>query len=282
MRKNTLSLRIIKDRGFRALIVIFSFITILPLLLILFYIIKNGIAVINWQFLTSLPKPVGEVGGGISNALVGTLILIAISCSISIPLGVFAGIYLSERREGRLAYSVRLCVEILQGIPSIVIGIIAYAWVVVSTGTFSAFSGGFALGIMMLPVIVRATEETLKLIPATLKEASLSLGVAYHRTILKVILPAGASGIVTGILLSVARIAGETAPLLFTAFGNPFMDVNIFKPINALPLLIFNYATSPYPEWHSLAWGASLVLVVIVLTLNFTAKLVTKKWKVQF
>jgi len=282
MRKNTLSLRIIKDRGFRALTVIFSFITILPLLLILFYIIKNGIAVINWQFLTSLPKPVGEVGGGISNALVGTLILIAISCSISIPLGVFAGIYLSERREGRLAYSVRLCVEILQGIPSIVIGIIAYAWVVVSTGTFSAFSGGFALGIMMLPVIVRATEETLKLIPATLKEASLSLGVAYHRTILKVILPAGASGIVTGILLSVARIAGETAPLLFTAFGNPFMDVNIFKPINALPLLIFNYATSPYPEWHSLAWGASLVLVVIVLTLNFTAKLVTKKWKVQF
>jgi len=282
MRKNTLSLRIIKDRGFRALTVIFSFITILPLLLILFYIIKNGIAVINWQFLTSLPKPVGEVGGGISNALVGTLILITISCSISIPLGVFAGIYLSERREGRLAYSVRLCVEILQGIPSIVIGIIAYAWVVVSTGTFSAFSGGFALGIMMLPVIVRATEETLKLIPATLKEASLSLGVAYHRTILKVILPAGASGIVTGILLSVARIAGETAPLLFTAFGNPFMDVNIFKPINALPLLIFNYATSPYPEWHSLAWGASLVLVVIVLTLNFTAKLVTKKWKVQF
>jgi phosphate transport system permease protein len=254
----------------------------LPLLFILLYIIRNGIAVINWQFLTSLPKPVGEVGGGISNALVGTLILIAISCSLSIPLGVSAGIYLSEHKEGRISYLVRLCVDILQGIPSIVIGIIAYAWIVVVTGTFSALSGGVALAIMMLPVIVRTTEETLKLIPDTLKEASLSLGVSYSRTLLKVILPAGASGIVTGILLSVARIAGETAPLLFTAFGSPFMEAHILKPINSLPLLIFNYATSPYPEWHSLAWGASFVLVVFVLTLNISAKLATRKWKIQF
>ena len=282
MQKNTLRLRIIKDRGCKALVVLLSFITMLPLLFILFYIIKNGIAVINWQFLTSLPKPVGEFGGGISNAIVGTLILIAISCVISIPLGICAGIYLSESKKGRFPYCVRLCVEILQGIPSIVIGIIAYAWVVITTGTFSAFSGGFALGIMMLPVIVRTTEETLKLIPDTLKEASLSLGVPNYRTILKVILPAGASGIVTGILLSVARIAGETAPLLFTAFGNPFMEVNIFKPINSLPLLIFNYATSPYPEWHALAWGASFILIVLVLTLNFSVKLITKRWKVQF
>lgn len=282
MQKNALRLRILKDIMFKAMVALFSFITILPLLFILLYIIRNGIAVINWQFLTSLPKPVGEVGGGISNALVGTLILIAISCSISIPLGVSAGIYLSERKEGRLPYLVRLCVEILQGIPSIVIGIIVYVWIVVVTGTFSALSGGFALGIMMLPVIVRATEETLRLIPDTLKEASLSLGVPYSRTILKVILPVGASGIVTGILLGVARIAGETAPLLFTAFGSPFMETHIFKPINSLPLLIFNYATSPYSEWHSLAWGASFVLVVLVLTLNFSAKLLTKKWKVQF
>jgi len=222
------------------------------------------------------------MGGGISNALVGTLMLIAISCSVSIPFGVFAGIYLSERKEGKLSFLVRLSAEILQGIPSIVIGIIVYAWVVISMGTFSALSGGIALGIMMLPVIVSATEETLKLIPDTLKEASLSLGVPYSRTILKVILPAGMSGIVTGILLSVARIAGETAPLLFTAFGNPFMEVNIFKPINSLPLLIFNYATSPYPEWHALAWGASFVLVVFVLLLNVTTKVVTKRWKVQF
>lgn len=282
MREKSLNLRIIKDRGFKTLIILLSAITLLPLLFILFYIIKNGIAVINWQFLTSLPKPVGEMGGGISNALVGTLILVGIACVVSIPLGVFTGIYLSERKEGPLTYPVRLCSEVLQGIPSIVIGIIAYVWVVISMGTFSALSGGIALGIMMLPVIVGSTEETLKLIPDTLKEASLSLGVPYYRTILKVILPAGASGIITGILISVARVAGETAPLLFTAFGNPFMETNIFKPMNSLPLLIFNYATSPYPEWHSFAWGASLVLVAFVLTLNFSAKLVAKKWKVQF
>ncbi len=197
MIEKNLDLRILKDKGFKTLIILFSSITILPLFFILFYIIKNGIAVINWQFITSLPKPVGELGGGISNALVGTLILIIIACIVSIPLGVSAGIYLSERKEGTLAYPVRLCAEILQGIPSIVIGIIAYVWVVISMGTFSAFSGGFALGIMMLPVIVRTTEETLKLIPDTLKEAALSLGVPYYRTILKVILPAGASGIVT-------------------------------------------------------------------------------------
>ena len=237
---------------------------------------------IDWQFFTSLPKPVGEVGGGISNAIVGTLMLIVIACSIAIPLGVFAGIYLYRAEGGKLAYLVSLSVEILQGIPSIVIGIIAYAWIVMTLGTFSALSGGIALSIMMLPVIVRSTEETLKLIPDTLKEASLSLGVPYYRTILKVILPAGASGIATGVLISVARVAGETAPLLFTAFGNPFMEMNILKPVNSLPLLIFNYATSPYPEWHALAWGASFVLVFFVLALNFFAKIVTRKWKVQF
>jgi phosphate transport system permease protein len=282
MKKSNLSFRIIKDRAFKAGIIFLAAITILPLLLILFYIVRNGIAVIDWQFLTSLPKPVGEVGGGISNALIGTLMLVVIACGIAIPLGVFSGIYLSERKEGKLVYLVRLSVEILQGIPSIVIGIIAYAWIVVVLGTFSAFSGGIALSIMMLPVIVRATEETLRLIPDTLKEASLSLGVPYYRTILKVILPAGASGIATGVLISVARIAGETAPLLFTAFGNPFMEFNLLKPVNSLPLLIFNYATSPYPEWHALAWGASFVLVFFVLALNFFAKVVTRKWKVQF
>ena len=282
MKTSNLSLRIVKDKFFQAGVILFAAISIFPLLFILFYIVRNGIAVIDWQFLTSLPKPVGEVGGGISNAIVGTLMLVVVACGIAIPLGVFSGIYLYERKEGKLAYLVRLSVEILQGIPSIVIGIIAYAWIVVVLGTFSALSGGIALSIMMLPVIVRATEETLKLIPDTLKEASLSLGVPYHRTILKVILPAGISGIATGVLISLARIAGETAPLLFTAFGNPFMELNILKPVNSLPLLIFNYATSPYPEWHALAWGASFVLVFFVLALNFFAKIVTRKWKVQF
>ena len=176
-----------------------------------------------------------------------------------------------------MAYLTRLSIEILQGIPSIVIGIIAYVWVVLPMGSFSALSGGVALGIMMLPVIVMATEETLKLVPDSLREASLALGVSYPRTILKVILPAGLSGILSGILLGIARVAGETAPLLFTAFGSPFMNQNILKPINSLPLTIFNYATSPYPEWHTLAWGASFVLIAFVLGLNLITKVGDQK-----
>lgn len=274
--------RILRDRIFKAGVILLSAVSLLPLLLILIHITRNGISVIDWRFLTSLPKPVGETGGGISNAIVGTAILIALSCAFALPLGIGTGIFLSEYRKARLSYFVRLSVDVLQGIPSIVIGIIAYAWVVLRMGGFSALSGGVALGIMMLPVVIKSTEETLKLIPDTLREASLALGVPYHRTVLKVILPAGLGGIMTGILVSVARIAGETAPLLFTAFGSPYMNANILKPINSLPLVVFNYATSPYPDWHSLAWGASFVLVVLVLCLNLAAKLVTRKWKVRF
>jgi phosphate transport system permease protein len=274
--------RIWVDKLFKTLIILLSFSSIVPMFLILFLITQNGISVVNWEFLSQLPKPVGEAGGGISNAIFGTLWLIGLSFIFSVPLGIFAGIFLSEYRGGRVAYLTRLSIEILQGIPSIVIGIIAYVWVVMPMGSFSALSGGVALGIMMLPVIVMATEETLKLVPDSLREASLALGVSYPRTILKVILPAGLSGILSGILLGIARVAGETAPLLFTAFGNPFMNHNILKPINSLPLTIFNYATSPYPDWHTLAWGASFVLITFVLGLNLITKLVTKRWKVQF
>lgn len=282
MAQNHITARIIKDKAFKLLVIGLSFVSIIPLLLILFYIFKNGCSVINWEFLTHLPRPVGEAGGGISNAIVGTFMLVVISGVCSIPLGIGAGIYLSEHKHDALSYTVRLCVEILQGVPSIVIGIIAYVWIVMPLRTFSALSGGIALGIMMLPIIVRSTEETLKLIPESLKEASLALGVPYYKTIMKVIVPAGLSGIATAIIISIARVAGETAPLLFTAFGNPFMNTNIFKPINSLPLLVFNYAASPYPEWHALAWGASLVLAFLVLTLNVIARVMTKKWKVQF
>jgi phosphate transport system permease protein len=275
-------LRIVRDRAFKGLVVALSFMVLAPLLLILIYIVSNGASVIDWGFLTSLPRPVGEVGGGISNALVGTVILIGLACLVSIPIGIGAGIYLSETRTGKLTYLVRLFAEVLQGIPSIVIGIIAYVWVVVKMGHFSALSGGIALGLMMLPVVVRSTEETLKLVPDSLREASLALGVPYSKTILRVILPAALGGIMTGVLVSVARVAGETAPLLFTAFGSPFMEMNILKPMNSLPLLIFNYATSPYPEWHALAWGASFVLVVFTLVMNFVAKVVTARWKVKF
>jgi phosphate transport system permease protein len=282
MEKGPVKRRIAVDKIFKGLVIAFSFIIILPMAFILYDIVRKGISVINWEFLVSLPKPMGEAGGGISNALAGTAMLIVIASIISVPLGVLAGVFLSEYKRGRFAYFARLSLEILQGIPSIVIGIIAYVWIVLTMGSFSALSGGIALGIMMLPVIVMSTEETLKLIPDALKEASLALGVPYPRTILKVVLPAGLSGIATGIILAMARIAGETAPLLFTAFGSPYMNLNIFKPVSSLPLLVFNYATSPYPEWHALAWGACFILIVFILLLNLIAKLVTRRWKVQF
>jgi phosphate transport system permease protein len=282
MKERSIRTRILWDKLFKGIIVLLTFCSILPMFCILFFITSKGISVVNWSFLTRLPKPVGELGGGISNAIIGTFMLIGISTAFSVPIGILAGIFLSENRKGRFTSLTRLCVETLQGIPSIVIGIIAYIWLVVSMGSFSALSGGVALGLMMLPVTITATEETLKLIPESLREASLALGVSYPRTILKVILPAGISGIVTGILLSIARVAGETAPLLFTAFGSPFMNLNILKPINSLPLMIFNYATSPYPEWHTLAWGASFILIVFVLGLNLLTKVVIKRWKVQF
>jgi phosphate transport system permease protein len=282
MGGENIKLRLVKDRGFQAIVVFLSFLSMVPLVLIVFYIVKNGLSSLSWEFLVELPRPVGDAGGGIANAIVGSFLLVIIASLPAIPLGISAGIYLSERKQGRLSSLARLAVEVLHGTPSIVIGIIAYLWLVIAIGRFSALSGGIALGIMMLPVIVRATEETLKLIPDSLKEASLALGVPYYRTVLKVILPAGLSGIMTGILISVARIAGETAPLLFTAFGNPFMNWNIIKPVNALPLLIYNYATSPYPEWHAIAWGASCVLVGLVLVLNLTARIIASRWKVQF
>jgi phosphate transport system permease protein len=282
MMKDNTTARMIKDKAFRVIVVLLACFAMLPLLLILYYITKNGIAVINWEFLTQLPRPIGEAGGGVFNAVIGTGMLIILSSILSIPFGITTGIYLSERSEGKIANIVRLCVVVLQGTPSIVIGIVAYIWVVAPFQGFSAISGGVALSIMMLPVIIKSTEETLKLMPYHLKEASLALGVPYYKTILKVILPTGISGILTGILLSVARITGETAPLLFTAFGNQFMNWNLFKPIDSLPYRIFYYAMSPYPEWHTFAWGASFILVVVVLGFNLIARGVAVKWKVQF
>ena len=270
------------DRGFKGAVLAFSLVAVVPLALILVFIIVRGASSIDWHFLTELPKPMGETGGGIANAIVGTLILILIASVISIPLGVIAGVFLSESGKSRLGTFARLSIETLMGIPSIAIGLVAYLWVVKPMGHFSALSGGIALSMIMLPVITLSTEETLLLIPGSLREAALALGVSYPRTILKVILPAGMSGIVTGALLAVARGAGETAPLLFTSFGSPYMAVSIFKPMGSLPQTIFNYATSPYEEWHSLAWGAAFVLLVIVLVLNIVTKLVTSRWKIQF
>lgn len=260
---------------------IFAFACVIPLLFILGYIIRAGITRVNWHFLVNIPKPVGESGGGIANALVGSTLIIFFASLIAIPIGILAGIYLSENGKTRLAYWCRLCVDILQGVPSIVIGIVAYFWLVKPLGGFSALSGSVALAIMMLPIVIRSTEETLKLLPSSLQEAAFALGMPFHRVIFKVVVPVAVSGILSGVMLSIARITGETAPLLFTAFGNPYLSFNITKPMQSLPLLIFNYATSPYKDWLDLAWGASLILLLWVLLLNIFTKLITRKWKVQ-
>ncbi len=268
--------------AFRGAVVGLSALAVVPLFFILGYIGVRGASSINWQFLTQVPRPIGEQGGGIAHAMVGTLLLLVVASAISVPLGVLAGIFLAEKGRSRLGTVARLSVETLMGIPSIVIGIVAYVWVVRPMGHFSTLSGGIALAMIMLPVITLSTEETLRMVPVSLREASLALGVSYPRTILKVVLPAGASGIVTAILLAAGRAAGETAPLLFTSFGSPYMSVNLLKPIGSLPQTIFVYATSPYAEWHTLAWGASFVLLAIVLGLNVATQLVTARWKIQF
>jgi phosphate transport system permease protein len=273
--------RVGKSRLAQGIIVFLSFFITVPLIFIIFYIFEKGITKINWDFITKIPKPVGEAGGGIVNALVGSILIVLAASVIAIPIGIMGGIYLSENRTSRLSYWSRLSVDVLQAVPSIVVGIVVYFWVVKPVGAFSAISGSVALAIMMLPILIRSTEETLKLIPFSLKEAGLALGLPYHRVILKVIVPCGISGILSGIMLSIARIAGETAPLLFTAFGNPFLNTNLKRPMQSLPLMIFNYATSPYDEWHEMAWGAALILLFTVLFLNISTKLITRRWNVQ-
>ncbi|MCM8758559.1 MAG: phosphate ABC transporter permease PstA [Candidatus Omnitrophica bacterium] len=279
---DNLRIRILKDKIFSFLVVILAFLACLPLFLILGFIIRNGALSINLDFFIHLPKPVGVEGGGISNAIVGTFIIVFIAFIIATPFAIFAGIYLSENRKNLLAEIMRVSVDILASIPSIVIGIIAYLWIVKPMKSFSALSAGVALAIIMLPVVIKSTEETLAMIPYSLKEASFALGVPYYRTILKVIFPAGLSGVITGILIAISRIAGETAPLLFTAFGNPFMNLNITKPMNTITLVVFNYSTSPYEQWHKIAWAASLVLLIIVLGFNLLSRIISRKWKVKF
>jgi phosphate transport system permease protein len=278
---NKIKARIAKSRVFNGIIVFYAFIITLPLVAVFFYVIREGITKINWNFFINIPKPVGETGGGIANALVGSMIIVFFAALIAIPLGILAGIYLSENKTKRIARLCSLSVDILQGVPSIVVGIVIYFWIVKPSGGFSALSGSVALAIMMLPIIIKSTEETLKLIPSALHEAGLALGLPYHKVILKIIVPCGISGILSGAILAVARVAGETAPLLFTAFGNPYLNTNIGKPMQTLPLIIFNYATSPYEDWHNLAWGASLILLVWIFLLNIITKVVSRKWKVQ-
>jgi phosphate transport system permease protein len=250
-----------------------TLLAIVPLVSVLLYVAKAGLAGLSLEFFTGLPAPLGESGGGMRHAIAGTLILVGLACAVGIPLGVTAGVYVSEIGDGWLARAVRFSADVLSGVPSITVGIFVYTLVVLTMGRFSALAGGIALGILMLPTITRTTEELLKLVPASLREAGLALGVPRWKVTLRIVLVTAAPGIATGVMLAVARVAGETAPLLFTALGNRFWSTALDQPIAALSVQIYTYATSPYEEWHRQASAAALVLVLMVLLLNLGARL---------
>ena len=249
----------------------------LPLLFILWHLVSTGAGALGLDFFTQAPRPVGEEGGGMGNAIVGTLILIAISTGIGVPVGVGAGLYLAEHRGSALANSVRFLSDVLSGLPSIVTGIFIWTLVVRPMGHFSALAGGIALGTMMIPMIARTTEEMLHLVPSSLREAALALGYPRWRASLTIVLRTASAGIVTGALIALARVAGETAPLLFTAFGNQYWSTSPVLPIAALPLQIFTYAISPYDEWHRLAWAGALVLIALILAISILARFGTRR-----
>jgi phosphate transport system permease protein len=253
------------------------FIALVPLALVFFYVIKQGFASLNWAFFTRMPKPVGEAGGGMANAILGTSFLIVIASIVAVPVGLIAGIYLSEYGKARFATLVRFTADALNGVPSIVIGIFAYGLAVLPVHRFSAFAGGLALGFMMIPIITRTTEELLNLVPSTLREGALALGATRARAAFGVMLPAALPGILTGILLALARIAGETAPLLFTSFNNRYFSTRLDQPIASLTVQVFTYAISPYDDWHRQAWAGALVLVMFVFTFSVLARVVTRR-----
>jgi phosphate transport system permease protein len=253
-----------------------TFVAVGILLVILSHIAWQGVGSLNFQFLVDSPRPVGE-GGGIGNAILGSLVLLLLSSAFGLPLGIAVGIYLSEIGKGRLATTVRFIVDTLVGIPSIVTGVFIYAIVVLPMKHFSAFAGGVALALIMVPIVARTTEEMLKLVPHSLREGALALGAPQWRVILGVVVPAAASGIATGAMLAIARVSGETAPLLFTAFGSRFFSYDLNQPIASLTVQIYNYAISPYDEWHAQAWAATLVLMTLILGINIMVRFLTRK-----
>lgn len=254
-----------------------ALVTIGILFLILGYIAYQGAAALDWDFFTKLPKPVGEAGGGMANAIVGTIKLLLLASLIGVPIGFFGGVYLSEFGHNRIGFLVRYCTDLLNGIPSIVMGIFAYTVVVLPMRRFSTFAGGIALGIMMIPIAVRSTEEFLKLVPASIREASLALGIPEWKTVVSIVIPTAMRGIVTGVMLDLSRVAGETAPLLFTAFNNRFWSPGWLQPTASLPVMIFTYAIAPYADWHRQAWAAGLVLLMLVLISNISTRWLLRK-----
>jgi phosphate transport system permease protein len=249
---------------------------IAPLALVLFYLVKAGASSLDWNFLTHLPKPPGEIGGGMANAIVGSLALVGLAVIVGVPIGVLGGIYLSEFGSGSVKWAVRFCADILNGIPSIVWGIVVYALVVVPMKGGSAYAGGLALGFIMIPLVIRTTEEMLVLVPDSFREAAVALGIPQWKIILHIVVKTAGKGIITGILLAAARVAGETAPLLFTASGNQFWSHHLSEPIAALPLQIFAFVIGPYDDWHRQAKAGALVLIMTVLVFNIGVRLMTR------
>jgi len=247
------------------------------LFFILGYLVYHGGSSINWNFFTKLPVPVGEIGGGMANAIVGSAKLLLLASLLGVPIGFFGGIYLAEFSNSSIAFVVRYAADLLNGVPSIVIGIFAYALVVLPFKHFSTLAGAFALGVMMIPITLRSTEEFLHAVPRALREGSMALGASRWRTIMSVVVPAAYRGIMTAILLALARVAGETAPLLFTAFGNRYWSPGVSQPTASLPVMIFTYAISPYDDWHRQAWAAGLVLLALILIVNIFARAIVSR-----
>jgi phosphate transport system permease protein len=250
---------------------------LVPLAFILFFVVSQGIRALNLEFFVSMPKPVGEPGGGMANAIVGTLMLIALAALMAVPIGIVSGVYMSEYAGSRFAALVRFAADTLNGVPSIVIGVFAYGVAVLPFRQFSALAGGFALGVMMIPIVARTTEELLLLVPGSMREGALALGATRARAVFSVVVPAALPGIVTGVVLALARIAGETAPLLFTSFNNRFFTSSLTQPISSLTVQVFTYAISPYEDWHRQAWAGALVLVAIVLLCSLAARVATRR-----
>ncbi len=269
--------RQLASRAMTAVVVVLSFTAVLALLLILGNLVLKGASSIDWAFFTKSPVPAGQSGGGVANAIVGTGIIVGLATLIGVPIGVAAGLYLAEYGSGRLGFVVRFIADVLNGTPSIVVGIVAWTFIVRPTHGYSAFAGSVALAILMIPMLARTTEEMVRLVPHSLREAALALGYPRWRTSLKIVARTALGGIVTGCLVGIARIAGETAPLLFTALGNLNFSVHITQPMQSLSLQIYVYATGPFEEWHRLAWASALVLMGLVLIISITARWVTRQ-----
>ena len=272
------TLRRLKGHLMVGLLALAVVLAVLPLLLILGTLVVKGAGALNWDFFTKIPTGTpGETGGGVAHAIVGTLIMVGMAALIALPVGIGAGLYVAEYPDTRLAWTARFLADVLNGAPSIVIGVFAWTFVVANQKHFSAVAGSAALAMIMIPMILRTTEEMIKLVPHALREAALALGYPRWRTSLTIVLRTILPGVVTGCLLALARAAGETAPLLFTALGSQFFSLKVNQPMAALPLVVFTYATGPYEEWHRLAWAAALVLILVVFTLSLGARLATRR-----